>query len=152
MPDAPKHRRTSFDLERRRLLYLLSEALEKLSRLERILERQRSFVEAEYRRSEYTNVIDTLVNALASFRKLLIQNRARIGSFLRNENPTEPQLKAVHGVVRKVVDPVLKIHELLVLLPRESAEPQVFFMLADCFRKKRKAAGLGHTDQPTQFV
>ena len=136
MPDAPKHRRTSSDLERRRLLYLLSEALEKLSRLQRILERQRSFVEAEYRRSEYTDVIDTLVNALASFRSLLIQNRARIGSFLRNENPTEPQLKAVNGVVRKIVDPVLKIHELLVLLPRESAEPQVFFMLADCFRKR----------------
>jgi len=116
----------------------LSEALEKLSRLERILERQRSFVEAEYRRSEYTNVIDTLVNALASFKGLLIQNSARIGAFLRNENPTETQLKAVYGVIRKVVDPVLKIHELLVLLPRESAEPQVFFMLADCFRKRGK--------------
>jgi hypothetical protein len=35
-----------------------------------------------------------------------------------------------------VVDPVFKIHELLVLLPRESAEPQVFFMLGDCFAKK----------------
>jgi hypothetical protein len=77
MSSKSERRRTSSDLERQRLLYLLSEALEKLSRLERILDRQRSFVEAEYRRSEYTNVINTLVNALASFTHLLIQNSAR---------------------------------------------------------------------------
>jgi hypothetical protein len=136
MAGKSERRRTSSDLERQRLLYLLSEALEKLSRLERILDRQRSFVEAEYRRSEYTNVIDTLVNALASFTRLLIQNRTRIASFLRNETLSESQVKAVYGIIRRVVDPVFKIHELLVLLPRESAEPQVFFMLGDCFGKK----------------
>src|SRR5437762_1570545 len=136
MSDKPKRRPASSGLERRRLLFLLAEALEKLSRLHRILERQRTLVEAEYKRSEYTNVIDTLVNVLASFTQLLTQNSRRIAAFLKSETPSETQAKIVYGVIRKVIDPVLKIHELLVLLPRETAEPQVFFMLGDCFGRK----------------
>jgi len=66
----------------------------------------------------------------------LTQNSRRIAAFLKSETPSETQAKIVYGVIRKVIDPVLKIHELLVLLPRETAEPQVFFMLGDCFGRK----------------
>ena len=61
MSDTPEVRPVNAGLERRRLLYVLSEALEKLSRLRKILKSQRDFVAAQHAEGEPTTAVDTLV-------------------------------------------------------------------------------------------
>src|SRR5438132_1671142 len=123
-------------LERRRILYLLGEAVEKLLRMRGVLARQRTFVEANNKKSEYAGVIDPLSGELEDQAFVLTRNSPRIASFLRNEKLDEKEEEALPGILQKVIDVVLGLHEVLILLPRETVQPQVFQVLRDCFNEE----------------
>jgi hypothetical protein len=120
-------------LERRLNLYLLGEAVEKLVRLQQVLTRQQVFVGAERKESEYAGVINPLLQVLDDQAERLNINSARIASFVRGETLDEEQQTALVGIIQTVINVVLTLHELLVLLPREAPEPQVFLVLEGCF-------------------
>jgi len=120
-------------LERRRVLYLLGEGVEKLVRLRQVLARQQVFVRAEHKESEYANVISPLLHVLADQAERLSINSDRIASFISGKS-SEEQRTALAGIIQTVINVVLTLHELLVLLPREAPEPQVFLVLQDCFK------------------
>jgi hypothetical protein len=122
-------------LERRWTVYLLGEAVEKLARLRRILTRQRLFVDAGHKKSEYAGVIEPLFGQLEDQEGRLVLNSVRISSLLREESLDEAQRIALQAILQTVIDVVLSVHELLILLPREAAEPQVFLLLRECFGK-----------------
>jgi hypothetical protein len=128
-------------LERRWTLYLLGEAVEKLARLRRILTRQRRFVDVDTR--EYAGVIEPLFSQLEDQEERLVLNSARISSLLRKEFLDEAQLIALQTILKTVIAVVLSVHELLILLPREAVEPQVFLLLRECF---------GNAWRPTSVV
>ena len=121
-------------LERRRILYLLGDAVEKLIRLRAILDRQRAFIQAHNKKSEYAGVVDPLASELDELRVTLTRNSPRIASVLRGEALDEREVAALPGIVSKMNNVILALHEVLILLPRETVEPQVFQMLRDCFR------------------
>jgi hypothetical protein len=117
-------------------LFALGDAVEKLLRLRGILYRQRAFVEARGKRPEYAGVIDPLLGTLDEQIELLFINSDRIGRFLSNR-PLDPvESAALPGILQKVIDVVLGLHELLILLPREAVEPQAFYLLKDCFESE----------------
>src|ERR1017187_10749380 len=89
-------------LERRRVLYLLAQAVEKLYRLREILGRQRTFVEANRNQSEYAGVIDPLAGELEEQAEVLRRNSSRIASFLRNKPLDEQGKTALSGILQKV--------------------------------------------------
>jgi len=60
MSSTPAVRRVDSDLERQGLLYVLSEALEKFSRLQQILKRQQIFIRAEHAEGKSATAIDKL--------------------------------------------------------------------------------------------
>ncbi len=130
-------------LERRWTLYLLGEAVEKLARLRQILTRQRLFVDAGHKRSEYAGVIEPLFSQLEDQEGRLVLNSVRISSLLRKEFLDEAQLIALQTILQTVIAVVLSVHELLILLPREAVEPQVFLVLRECF---------GNAWRPTSVV
>jgi hypothetical protein len=138
-------------LERRRTLYLLGEAVEKLVRLRNILARQRTFVEAHHKRSEYAGVIDPLSSALEDQTVTLTRNSSRIASFLRMKPLDEKEEAALPGILQKVINVVLALHEVLILLPREAAEPQLFYMLRDCFKEEWQDTSVIMTNALTSY-
>ena len=119
MPVAP----TSAELERRTLLYVLSEALEKVSRLGRILAGQRTFISA----------VDTLVSSLANHCKNFMEMSPLIASYLNGASLNEGEKAGIITALQILVTGVLQVHELLLLLPREDARPQASFLLRDSF-------------------
>ena len=120
-------------VRRRRVLFALGDAVEKLLRLRGILHRQRAFVEARGKKPEYAGVIDPLLGTLDEQIELLSVNSGRIGRFLWNKPLHPVENAALPGILQKVTDVVLGLHELLILLPREAVEPQAFYLLKDCF-------------------
>jgi hypothetical protein len=115
------------------VLISLAEAVEKLVRLQQVLGRHRLFVDVRDKESGYAGVIDPLLVVLDGQAETLIRNSARISSLIRGEALGEEQRIALAGIVQAVINVVLTLHELLVLLPREAPEPQVFRVLRDCF-------------------
>ena len=107
--------------------------MEKLVRLQHVLVRQKVFVEAGRREAEYASVIDPLLKAVKEQSERLTINSARVASFLRKAAPDEAQRTALAAIIQRVIDVVLALHEVLILLPRETAEPQVFLVLQNCF-------------------
>ena len=81
----PESQENNEALERRRILYLLGEAVEKLVRLRQVLARQRIFVEAGNEKLEFPSVIDPLDKAVEEQSEILAINSARIASFLRKQ-------------------------------------------------------------------
>lgn len=134
MPGKPERKRSVSELQRRRLLFLLGEAVEKISRLHRILDRQRVYADAEHKTFEYSRPINTLADAVNQFKERLTSNSPRIIALLHRRFVPDLELKAFLETVQHVLHAIHGIHELLVLLPREAAEPQVFFVLRDCFK------------------
>jgi hypothetical protein len=78
-------------------------------------------------------VIDPLLLVLSGQAETLARNSVRISTLLRGEALEEEQRIALAGIIQAVINVVLTLHELLVLLPREAPEPQVFRALRDCF-------------------
>ena len=69
MPDKRDVRPADSDLEQRRLLCVLSEALDKLYRVDAILGRQQTFVAAAGVKGGSASAVDTLVGFLADHRQ-----------------------------------------------------------------------------------
>ena len=138
-------------LERRRVLYLLGTAVEKLLRLRAILARQRTFVEANNKQSEYSGVIAPLDGELEEQAEVLNRNSPRIASFLRNGPLDEKEKAALPGILQKVINVVLGLHEVLILLPRETVEPQVFQVLQDCFGEEWQHSSVIMTNALTSY-
>jgi hypothetical protein len=134
MTAIPEPRPDNNALERLRVLISLGEAVEKLVRLQQVLGRQRLFVDAREQGSGYAGVIDPLLLVLNGQAETLGRNSARISSLIRGEALDEEQRIALAGIIQAVINVVLTLHELLVLLPREAPEPQVFRVLRDCFK------------------
>ena len=142
MSDDSGSKKIDSELQRRRLVYLVGEAVEKISRMQRILDRQRVFADAEHKQLEYSGPINTLAGAIDKFRQELTSNSVRIASVLRDEELSNAELKALLGAVQKVLHGIHGIHELFLLLPREAPEPQVFFVLRDCFNWQNPGAAV----------
>lgn len=133
MSDTPEVRRVDSDLERRRLLYILSETLEKVSRLQKILRRQQIFIRAEHAEGESGSAVDTLIDYLDKHCQMFLGNSERVASLLRSKPLNEAQERAVIRDLEILISRALQVHELLLLLPREAAEPQASFAVRDCF-------------------
>lgn len=136
MMEKPERKENNEALERRRVLYLLGEAVEKLVRLRQVLARQRIFVEAGSEKLEFPSVIDPLDKAVEEQSQTLAINSARIASFLRKQPLREGEEAALPGILQSVINVVQVLHEILILLPRETVEPQVFLVLEDCFKEE----------------
>jgi hypothetical protein len=136
MPRTPEVRRIDSKVERRRFLYVLGEALERAHRLGQILERQRVFVRAEHSQEQSTSALDTLADYLDKHRQNLTDNSGRIASLIRGKKLNEGEQSAVIGAVEILIVGLLHVHELLLLLPRETAKPQASFLLRDCSGRK----------------
>lgn len=130
----PNNQLTSELLERRRILILIAEAVEKLLRVRRILNRQRAYVEARGKKSEYAGVIDPLLSALDERSRLLARNGPRIAAFLSGKRLDRNESTALPAILQTVIDVALGLHEVRILLPREAVEPQVFHMLRGSFK------------------
>jgi len=120
------------------LLHLIGEAVEKLLRVGRILDRQNKTCEPEYR-----GVIDTFQAAISQFKKLLQDNTRVIQETLQGTKIEDFQRVAILTVLQNIVRSFYRIHELLVFLPREAVEREVLFVLEDCFGdewRSRKAS------------
>jgi hypothetical protein len=138
-------------LERRRVLYLLGETVEKLVRLRQVLARQRIFVGVEGKKTEYASVIDPLVKAVEEQSERLALNSSRIASFLGNATLDEAQRTVVPAIIQKVINVVQQLHEILILLPRETVEPQIFLVLQDCFGEEWKGTPVIMTNALTSY-
>jgi len=112
------------------LCYLLGASLEKLLRIERILKRQHRALQREYH-----NVLDLFEAATTSFKSLLSENSSVSRKLLNGEAVSDLQRFALTGVLQNVVRFFYGIHELLVFLPREAVEREVFFALGSRFGK-----------------
>jgi DNA-binding transcriptional MerR regulator len=134
MPTQFEPRNSTNPEERQQILYLLGDAVERLVRLRLILNRQEVFIEAEHRKVEYAGVIQPIFVQLQDQAERLIINSARISSFLHGEMLDETQRTALAGIIQTVISVTLMLHELLILLPREAPETQVFLMLENCFK------------------
>ena len=138
MSGKPAVRRVDSELERRRFLYVLGEALERVHRLRQVLRRQQVFVRAEHAQVQPTGGLDTLLGYLDSHRQNLLDNSHLIASLIRNKPLNDGEREAAKGAVDLLITGLLQVHELLLLLPREAAKPQASFLLRDCSGKDLK--------------
>src|SRR5271169_498032 len=130
------------DPERQGFLYVLSEALEKFSRLQQILKRQQIFIRAEHAEGQSATAVDKLINYLEEHRQMFLGNSDRVALLLRGKPLNEAEKKAVIQDLGILIVHTLQVHELLLLLPREAAKPQASFLLQDCFGRKDLKASI----------
>jgi len=147
----PEWQTTSEALERRRVLYLLGQAVEKLIRLRQVLARKRIFVGAGSKKLESASVIDPLLTAVEEQAERLSINSSRIAAFLCETALDEAQRTALAAIIQKVIDVLLSLHEVLILLPRETADPQVFLLLQDCFKEEWQPTPVMMTNELTSY-
>ena len=119
MPRMPKVRSADSDLERRKFLYVLSEALEKFVRLQEVLKRQQIFVKAESPEGGSASAVDTLIDYLDEQCQAFLDDSARVSSLLRGRPLNEIEQKSVLSNLDILISCTLRVHELLLLLPRE---------------------------------
>jgi hypothetical protein len=136
MPDKRDVRPADSDLERRRLLCVLSEALDKLYRVDAILGRQQIFVAAAGVKGGSASAVDTLVAFLEDHRQTFLNSSDAVADFLQGKPTNEAQILGVLAALGILIRSILQVHELLLLLPREAAMPQASFALRDCFGPK----------------
>lgn len=136
MSGTPAVRRVDSELQRRRFLYVLGEALERVHRLRQIIKRQRVFVRAQHAQARPTSALDTLLSHLDKHRQNLLDNSRLVALRIRGERLNDGQREAVEGAVDLLIKGLLQVHELLLLLPREAAKPQASFLLRDCSGRK----------------
>src|SRR5271165_3801857 len=137
MSGTPEVRRVDSELERRRFLYVLGEALERVHRLRQILKRQQVFIRAQHpTQSRPTSALDTLLSHLDKHRQNLLDNSGLVASRIRGEPLNDGEREGVETAVDVLIKGLLQVHELLLLLPREAAKPQASFLLRDCSGRK----------------
>ena len=132
MSGTPGVRRVDSELERRRFLYVLSEALERVHRLRQILKRQRLFVRAQHAQAQPTSALDTLLDYLDNHRQNLLDNSNLVASLIERSPLNDGEREGLVSAVDFLIKGLLQVHELLLLLPRETAKPQASFLLRDC--------------------
>ena len=142
MSAAPEARAVDSDLERRRLLYVLSEALEKVARLRQILRAQQAFIIAEHEEVESVSAVGRLISYLDKHCRTFLDSSALIASFIRGKKLNEAQERGVVTALAILITGILHVHELLILLPREAAKPQASFLLRDCLGRKDLKASI----------
>ncbi|MGA7078638.1 MAG: hypothetical protein WBQ43_05610 [Terriglobales bacterium] len=142
MSIVPEVRPVNFDLKRQGLLYVLSEALEKFSRLRQILKRQQIFIRAEHAEGQSATAVDKLINYLEEHGRMFLGNSDRVALLLRGKPLNEADRKAVIHDLGILIVHTLQVHELLLLLPREPAKPQASFLLQDCFGRRELQASI----------
>lgn len=120
-------------LGRRRLLYVLSEGLEKLSRLQQILKNQQVFITAEHADAEPTSAVDTLIGYLDKHCQTFLDCADPITLLLHGGQLNEAQETGIVTALEILISSILQVHEMLLLLPREAAKPQASFLLRNCF-------------------
>jgi hypothetical protein len=134
MPSTPEaHQPSDPDVDRRRLLYLLSEAVDKVLRLQEMLNNQKLFIMAEHAQEESVSAVDTLITYLNNQCETFLANSDLVAAFLCRRSLNEAQQEGLVTVLAILITGILHVHELLLLLPRESARPQASFLLRDCF-------------------
>ncbi|HEY6767944.1 MAG TPA: hypothetical protein VI386_24580 [Candidatus Sulfotelmatobacter sp.] len=133
MSGTPEARPVDSVLERRKLSYVLSEALERLVRLQQILTRQEVFIAGERVGGEPANALQKLRDRLQEDTKTFLANSDLIAAALRGAPLNRTQLDGITTALAILITGIRQVHELLVLLPREGARPQASFLLHDCF-------------------
>jgi hypothetical protein len=121
------------NLKRRRLIYVLGEALDKSYRLREILKSQQIFITAQHQEPEPASAVDTLSSFLDRHSQTIFDSADLISLLFREIKLNEAQEAAILAAIQIFITSILQVHEMLLLLPRESAKPQAAFLLKDCF-------------------
>jgi hypothetical protein len=151
MPGTPEARSTDSALERRRLEYVLSEALERRARLQQILLRQEVFIAGERVGGEPANALQKLRDRLKAHTDAFLAESDRAASALR-DCPLNPGEQAgLTAALDILITGIRRVHELLVLLPREAAKPQASFLLQDCFGRTDLKASIVLTNSLSAY-
>jgi len=151
MSGTPEVRPVNSDLERQRFLYVLSETLERVSRLQQILERQQIFIRAEHAEKKPRSAVDTLTDYLDEHCRTFLGNSDRVASLLRSKPLNEGEESGVVRALEILISRALQVHELLLLIPRETALPQASFALRDCFGCKDLGGSIVLTNLFTSY-
>jgi len=133
MPGTPEARSTDSVVQRRRLEYVLSEALERRARLQQILTRQEVFIAGERVGGEPANALQKLRDRLKAHTDAFLAESDRAASALRDVPLNPGEQAGLTAALDILITGIRRVHELLVLLPREAAKPQASFLLQDCF-------------------
>src|ERR1700685_392360 len=95
MSGAPETRTGDSVLERRKLTYVLSEALERLARLQQILTRQEVFIAGERVGGEPANALRKLRDRLQEDTKTFLANSDLLAAALREAPLNKPQFESI---------------------------------------------------------
>ena len=68
--------------------------------------------------------------------QVFLDNSARVSLLLRGQALNEAQEGGITAPLEILISRILQVHELLLLLPRETAQPQTSFVLRDCFGRR----------------
>jgi hypothetical protein len=134
--DTTEVRPVDSGLERRRLLCVLGEAVEKLSRLDKILKSQQVFIKAQGAAEGSASALDTLGTFLDRHKVTFLESSDLVAAALKGSSLNQAQEIGVLAAIEILITGVRKVHELLLLLPREAAKPQASFLLRDCFGRE----------------
>jgi hypothetical protein len=138
-------------LKRLRLLYVLAESLEKFCRVQQILKNEQIFIAGEHAEAQPANAIETLIGFLDLHRQTIFKSSNLIAEALRGVPLNEAQDAVVIAAVRILTTAVLRVHEMLLLLPREAAKPQASFLLRSCFATKDLEASIVLTNYHSAY-
>jgi hypothetical protein len=130
------------NLKRRRLIYVLGEALDKSYRLREILKSQQVFITAQHQEPEPASAVDTLSSFLDRHSQTIFDSADLISLLFHETKLNEAQEAAILAAVQIFITSILQVHEMLLLLPRESAKPQAAFLLKDCFGRSDLGAAI----------
>jgi hypothetical protein len=142
MSDTPEVQLADSELERRRLLCVLGETLDKLYRVDRLLKRQRIFLGSVREGEGPVSGVDALVEFLDRHREAFLASADAVAGFLQGGPTNEATRAGILAALNILVSGVLQVHDLLLLIPREAALPQASFVLKDCFGPKYPGASI----------
>lgn len=132
MPGSQELQSTQSDAERLRFLFVLSETLEKVTRLRQILYGQKAFIGTDQGDGESIGAVDNLAAFLEKHCQTFLEISDLVSAFLQRTYLNDGQIEAVLSKLAILIKGVGQTHELLLLLPREAAMPQASFLLRDC--------------------
>ena len=121
---------------------VLSEVIEKLSRLDKILKSQKVFITAQGADEGSASALDTLITFLARHKGTFLESSDLVAAALQGVPLNQAQEIGVLAAIEILITGVRKVHELLLLLPRETAKPQASFLLRDCFGREDLRASI----------
>jgi hypothetical protein len=117
------------------VVYTIADAVEKLVRIDRILQKQ-SLNAA----NEYSGVVRILQSSIAAFRKVLVDNAELIRGVLESKQLQDYEAIGLNTIQQNLIKALYGIHERLVFLPRERVKREVFSCLTELFESEWKSA------------